>query len=272
MNRPDIALIALLALPALLVAYRLKDKVKRQATAIDHLRSVDEMKNSILRAVSHELRTPLTFIKGTASLLEEEGSGGMPAEMQQSLYARLVANCDRLEEMLTSLLDLERLSRGVIEPDRKETDILALLRRMADAVNPERHSIEVDGGSLVARVDPRLVERIAENLFANAVRHTPPGTKVTALAERSEEGVLITVEDTGRGLPEHLRETIFQPFVQTDESIRTGRGTGIGLSLVAKFAEVHGGRAWVEDGAQGGARFRVLLGDPGTELDAARAA
>ena len=127
------------------------------------------------------------------------------------------------------------------------------------------HTIRVATTSLMACVDPVQVERIVENLFTNAVRHTPPGTIVVASVERITDGVLIIVDDDGPGVPEELREDIFNAFVQSDHTVQFGRGTGIGLSVVTKFAELHGGRAWVETSPAGGARFCVMLQDDSVE-------
>jgi signal transduction histidine kinase len=106
------------------------------------------------------------------------------------------------------------------------------------------------------------VERIVENLLANADRHTPPATPVWIRTSRHDQGVLITVEDAGAGIPLRLRAAVFEPFRQGPEHLRHAPGVGIGLTLVARFAELHGGRAWVEDRPGGGSSFRVLLPNP----------
>jgi signal transduction histidine kinase len=233
--------------------------LETKTATIGRLRSVDEMKNQILRAVSHELRTPLTVIKGTVELLSYDDDNLTAA--QRNLVGRLDRNADRLEEYLSSLLDLERLTRGVIEPARTRTDLVALEERIAGVVNRDQHEVRVDDGEVWANVDPAQVERIVENLMINATRHTPAGTTIFASARRVEGGVLLTVADNGPGIPDGKKKDIFDPFVQLADPLNGGRGSGIGLALVAKFAELHEGRAWVEDNDGGGACFRVLLSD-----------
>ena len=103
------------------------------------------------------------------------------------------------------------------------------------------------------------MERIVENLVANAIRYTPVGTPIWVHATGDAESVLIVVEDAGPGIPEELRDSIFEPFRQGNEVVTHNPGVGIGLSLVTRFAELHGGRAWVEDRGGGGASFRVYL-------------
>jgi signal transduction histidine kinase len=108
-------------------------------------------------------------------------------------------------------------------------------------------------------VDAAKIERIVENLLTNAAKHTPDDGTIWLRVEDRPDGVLIAVEDDGHGVPEALRSSIFEPFRQGPGAKSHAPGTGIGLSLVARFAELHDGRAWVEDRPDGGASFRVFL-------------
>jgi signal transduction histidine kinase len=103
------------------------------------------------------------------------------------------------------------------------------------------------------------VERIVENLLVNAVRHTPRGTPVRVSVTANEHGALIVVEDEGDGVPRELREKIFEEFRQGTDAPQPSPGVGVGLTLVRRFAEMHHGRAWVEEREGGGASFRVFL-------------
>ncbi|HEX7247636.1 MAG TPA: ATP-binding protein, partial [Actinomycetota bacterium] len=100
-------------------------------------------------------------------------------------------------------------------------------------------------------------------------RHTPTSSRIWVRLEPSETGLLLSVEDDGPGVPEDLRGAIFEPFRQGDPASGHAPGTGVGLSLVTRFAELHGGRAWAEDRPGGGAAFRVFLPSaPGSAPDA----
>jgi signal transduction histidine kinase len=121
-------------------------------------------------------------------------------------------------------------------------------------------------------VDPPKVERIVENLVLNAARHTESGHRIWLRVQAVEGGVSIVVEDDGPGVPMELREVIFEPFRQGPTASPHSPGTGIGLSLVARFTELHEGRVWIEDRVGGGASFHVFL--PGHDVadDGARSA
>jgi hypothetical protein len=225
--------------------------------AAERLRGLDEMKNSILEAVSHELRTPLTVVLGIAATMRDN-RGRLPAAASDELVERLANNATRLERLLTGLLDLDRVTRGIIEAERDATDVLALARRVAGDSSLRNVTVRVDDGSTTAMVDAAKVERIVENLIVNADRHTPPGTTVWVRAKDGEDGLLLTVEDSGPGVPDPLKADIFEPFRRGDTPAHSP-GTGIGLSLVSQFAKLHGGKAWVEDRPGGGASFKVLL-------------
>jgi PAS domain S-box-containing protein len=239
----------------------------REREAADRLRSLDDMKNAFLNAVSHELRTPLAALLGFALTLEQQGDL-LPREEQLELLARLARNARKLDRLLSDLLDLDRLRRGVLEPQRRLVDVGALARTVVEEAQLDPGRIEVIAPPVVASVDGSKVERILENLVANAVKHTGPGTRIWVTARSEDGGVLILVEDEGTGVRDDLKGEVFEPFRQGDDVRSHAPGAGIGLSLVALFAELHGGRAWVEDRPGGGASFRVFLPGDGAPQDA----
>jgi two-component system sensor histidine kinase KdpD len=232
----------------------------REREAAEQLRALDEMKNTFLEAVSHDLRTPLTSILGSALTLEQSQLE-MPAADALDLVHRVAANARKLERLLGDLLDLDRLQRGIVSPQRRSTDIGALIARvLAEVENPDGRAIDVEVGLLTANVDGPKVERIVENLVANALRHTPPEAHVLVWARAVDGGIEIGVDDAGPGVPAEVRESIFDPFEQRPgPSSGHSPGVGIGLSLVRRFAELHDGRAWVEPRDGGGSSFRVFL-------------
>ena len=232
-------------------------EVEREESA--QLREIDRMKNTFLQAVSHDLRTPLAAILGLAVTLERKDLE-LPPEDAKDMAQRIASNARRLDRMVNDLLDLDRLSRGIVEPSLTQTDVGSLVSHLvteSDLIANRR--IEVEAPQVWAEVDAAKVERIVENLLANAVRHTPPDCRIWVRVTPNAEDVVIAVEDEGPGVPAQHREHIFEPFRQGPEAPEHSPGVGVGLALVARFAELHGGRAWVQEREGGGASFRVRL-------------
>jgi len=238
----------------------MREALEREQQATRQLRALDEAKNVFLTAVSHELRTPLAAIVGIALTLQRARSS-LAEEDGADLVDRLAANAGKLDRLLSDLLDLDRLNRGIVTPKLRPTDLAALVARIATEWQETGRPLELAVEPVVAQVDPAKVERIVENLLANAARHTPPDTPVWVRVARQDQGALIAVEDAGSGVPPELRAALFEPFRQGPEAQTHAPGVGIGLTLVARFAELHGGRAWVEERPGGGSSFRVLLPD-----------
>jgi PAS domain S-box-containing protein len=240
----------------------LLEALERERTAKARLVALDDMKNTFLAAVSHELRTPLTAILGTALTLERDDLELSKSDGRELLRG-LAANARKLHRLLGDLLDLDRLARGIIEPNLHPANLAALVRGVLDepGVLGDR-DVTLDLVDVVVDVDAPKVERIVENLLANAGRHTPPGTPIWVSVRPEAGGVLLVVEDAGPGVPAGSRDSVFEPFHQLGPGTPHSPGVGVGLSLVGRFAELHGGRAWVEERAGGGASFRVFLPHP----------
>jgi signal transduction histidine kinase len=225
----------------------------------ERLRALDDMKNTFLHAVSHELRTPLASVKGFADILRRHGRD-FPPEKVHEIAQSISINADKLQRLLADLLDLDRLTRNVLQPTLLLTDVGALVLNVVEQADVTQQVVRVEAPSVRAYVDGPKLERIVENLVVNAAKHTPPHTHIHVSLRPTPGGLLLTVDDEGPGIPDDLKESIFEPFQQApgDDNLRPP-GTGIGLSLVARFAALHGGRAWVEDRAGGGASFRVFI-------------
>ena len=222
---------------------------------------LDQMKDGFLSAVSHELRTPLTNVLGFTLTLQQR-AGELTEHEREDVLERLGMNARKLQRLLTDILDLDRLGRGILEPRRERTDLGELVRRVVEesGVRGQR-PINVTDEGVVVGLDQAKVERIVENLITNVIRHTPSETRLWIEVRARDRGALLVVSDEGPGVPEEFRAAIFESFHQGPNVTTHAPGVGIGLSLVARFAELHGGRAWVEDREGGGASFMVFLPD-----------
>ncbi|MFL5791190.1 MAG: PAS domain-containing protein [Actinomycetota bacterium] len=236
---------------------RAKEELER---ALDELRRADEMKNTFLTAVSHDLRTPLATILGNAITLENADELDLSEDERRQMLRSLAAKARRLTDLITDLLDMDRLTRGAFEPRFAPEELAGLVERVsreADLIGD--HPVDLDLVPAVAMVDRSMVERVVDNLLVNASKHTPRDAAIRVRLRPVGAGAEIVVEDDGAGVPPELRDTLFRPFERGPSANPQSPGVGLGLSLVARFAELHGGRAWVEDGPGGGAAFHVLL-------------
>jgi len=250
--------------------HRQRELTAQEAEAVEELRELNDLKDTLLHAVSHDLKGPITAILGAAQALQRREQLQLTPDQETGLLEAVAVSGKRLNRMVSDLLDLERLDRGMIEPDSEPTDLSALANRMVTEVDFLReHPVRVVADPVTISVDAGKVERILENLLSNAAKHTPVGTPVVVRVSGRPDGVTVSVEDEGPGIPDDQKQTIFQPFRQGDAARSAGSGAGIGLSLVAKFAELHGGNAWVEDREGGGTAIRVFF--PGAVIRSAPA-
>lgn len=229
------------------------------------LSAADEAKTMAMQAVSHDIRTPLAAILGLALTLESK-AGEISGGEVRDLASRIVQNSKRLDKIVTDILDLDRLQHDGFAARLEAVDLGTLVRQLVtrtDVVTERR--LQLDTGPVRIQADATMVERIVENLLSNAVRHTPGDSRIWVRVERTDEGAQIAVEDDGPGVAPDDREQIFEPFVQGSNP--PPGGVGVGLALVRRFAELHDGRAWVQERAGGGASFRVVLAFEPTGTD-----
>ena len=234
------------------------EQVEQQEGLSTDLRALNDVKDTLLHAVSHDLKSPLAGILGAMQTIRRDDVLHLSPEERESLYEVIEQSGRKMNRLIDDLLDLDRIDRGKLTPKREPIDVGELARRVAhDCPGLDAHPIRIEADPVLVNVDAGKVERVIENLLVNASRHTPPGTPVHVRVHGRTNGVVLEVEDEGPGVPDELKETLFEPFRQGDSP--GGRGVGIGLSLVQRFAELHGGTAHVEDAPGGGARFVVTL-------------
>lgn len=238
---------------------RLTALLREQEVANEELREAQEAKDVFLSALSHELRTPLTSIVGMGQTMQAH-EHLLSAHRRRDMLDRLVANGQRLQRLLTDLLDLRRLQQGATDLSLDVVHLPDLVASALEGVAVGDHVLQVDVPEVAVSVDVAKVERIVANLVANACKHTPAGSRVWVRVALGEGTVDLVVEDDGPGIPDELKDGVFEVFHQGPHS-RTdpSPGTGVGLSIVERFARLHGGGARVEDRPGGGARFHVRL-------------
>lgn len=235
------------------------DEAARLRRQVDELRALDDVRQTFLRAVSHELRTPLQGVLGYAETLQHHRTS-LPEARVGELVDRLVRNATRLRDLLDDLLDIDRLARGTLRAERRPIDVAVPVLHALELVDARLGQVRADIQHVHAEVDAPKIERIVDNLVHNAVRHAGAGATVWVRLTEEEGEVVLVVEDDGPGIDAALRDRLFEPFEQGSMAAHDAKpGTGIGLSLVRQFVELHQGTVTVDDGQQGGARFEVRM-------------
>jgi two-component system sensor histidine kinase KdpD len=256
---------------------RLYDELREafdRASRAEALRQSEQLKSALLDAVTHDLRTPLTSIKmSVTTLLGEvpEDRAGAPTALAENERRELLEvideETDRLDRSIGNLVEVARLEAGHVNLRRRWTSPREVV---AEAVSRARRgsraralevAVDDDTPSIVA--DGRALAEVVYILVDNALKYTPPGTRVRVAATEADTGVRFTVEDEGPGIPPELRERIFEKFFRAapdaETSFERPPGTGLGLAIARGIVEAHGGRVWADAGAGGGAAFRVWL-------------
>lgn len=240
-------------------AERIAEASEVEHRAHEDLRVLSETRTRFIRGISHELRTPLTSIVGYGITIQRHAEALEP-EVLEHLSDRLVVNARRLERLVLDLLDLDQMvqseDRATIEMFRMDELVETVLAR----IPVDGYRLAVDCPLVIARLDRAKTERIIEELVRNAVRHTPPGTRIRVTVVSEPPNLRLTVDDDGPGIEPHVAPTVFEPFTQGDRAgASASPGLGIGLSLVRRYAEVQGGTVALGASPDRGTCVEVVL-------------
>jgi len=227
--------------------------------------AANRTKTEFLTNMSHELKTPLNSIIGFSDLLKEGIAG--PLNEKQTRYVRFISlNGKNLLNIINDILELSKAEAGEKELNIEEFSIDESINRVISAALPQVHkkniklSYSSENRTLWISADEGKFRQIMNNLLSNSIKFTPAGGSVDIILRQERDSVIITVKDTGIGIPEESLEKIFKPFIQLESSLnRTFEGTGLGLTLVKKYVEMHGGTIFVESKIREGSSFRFEL-------------
>jgi len=228
----------------------------------------NNLKTQFFANISHELRTPLNLILGTTQLIEMNSSYFNKGYGDKShKYVKILKqNCYRLLRLVNNLIDITKIDSGYLEPSFKNCDIIRIVEditlSVAEFLNEKNIIVEFDTNveEKVISCDPDMIERIIMNLLSNAIKFMigKGMIKVNILAE--EDKVIISVIDTGIGIPKEKIKEIFQLFRQVDKSLtRNHEGSGIGLYLVSSLVKMHEGSIKVNSEYLKGSEFKITL-------------
>ena len=228
----------------------------------EHIRRLIESQREMTRAVSHELRTPVARLRFGIEMLAGMGD----AQRRQDQLEDLDRDIDELDELIDEILTFARLEEGAPSIQFEQVQVVQLLQRICQELEQLSGDVQLSiDQSTVQLVPPeewhavgseRYLHRVLQNLVTNAMRYAKQNVRLRYSVD--QELAVLEVEDDGPGVPEADRERIFKPFARLDESRhRRSGGYGLGLSIVERIAEWHGGEIEVLDSELGGARFRM---------------
>ncbi len=245
------------------------------AAAIDRLRleteardarvdaQVGRTRSGFLSAVTHNLRTPLASIKAASSTLRAPDLD-LSAEDRAELLDTIYDETERLERLVTNILELSRIRAGGLEVRRQPVDLRdlaqAAVRRLRPLARAHRVRLDVPPSLGDVEVDVQMMEQVFGNLLENALRFAPPGSEilVSCCPGPTRADVEVRVADHGPGVPEAERTRIFDEFARVDAR-PDASGTGLGLAIVHALVTAHGGRVWCEETPGGGATFVFVM-------------
>ncbi|AKB33173.1 Sensory transduction histidine kinase [Methanosarcina siciliae HI350] len=222
-------------------------------------------KSEFLTNMSHELKTPLNSIIGFSDLLKEEITG--PLNEKQSRYVQFISSSGKnLLNIINDILDLSKIEAGEKDLHMEEFSVDEAIKTVISMVLPKTQEKNIilnyhsENRTLWIAADESKFRQIMENLLSNAIKFTPANGLIDVTSKQEDTLATIEVKDTGIGIPEDSLEKIFEPFIQLDSSLsRNFEGTGLGLTLVKKYVEMHGGNIYVESKMDEGSSFRFEL-------------
>ena len=231
---------------------------------ISELRRLERVRQDFVANVSHEFRTPLTAIQGFAETLL---SGALEDPANRQHFVEIIrSQAARLARLTEDLLKLSRIEAGKLELEFRPVSVYQLVQSCVETARfkASRKELIIDvllpEGLPSVRGDSNGLHEVLQNLLDNAVQYTPDGGRIEVSASSDAGEVIITVSDTGIGIPQAEQERIFERFYRVDAArSREAGGTGLGLSIARHIVEAHGGRLWVGSAVGEGSRFQFSV-------------
>ena len=250
----------------------LEQRVRKRTAELEKAKEQAEVANlsktNFLSGMSHEFRTPLNHIMGFTQILQSQLADQMN-ERHRGYFQTILQSSNHLLAMLEDILDLSRIDLGELTFCRGSVNLKHIINQSLATFrgkDVKKHLIltshlSPEVNDLTIEADERKLKQILFNLLSNAVKFTPDSGKILLTAERQAEEVMICVSDTGIGITPEQQEKLFSNFYQASSGLRGKTpGVGVGLALVKRLVEMHGGRIWVESGGEGkGSRFSFSL-------------
>lgn len=234
--------------------------LERERSARQLAEEQNRSKDAFLAMLGHELRNPLSAISAGVAVINAAGPTSDAAARAHEIIAR---QSNHLERIVDDLLDTARMLEGKITLEKRPVDLADAVRACLQSLESigwtEGYTLSISLASATLKADPARVDQIVNNLLTNALKYTPGGGKIDVVVAQEGAQAVLQISDNGIGIPADLIDRIFDPFVQGERSLdRSQGGLGIGLTLVRKLVELHGGIIEAESAGHGrGSRFTV---------------
>jgi signal transduction histidine kinase len=252
-----------IALQNVFYVNELKNKTNELERLLNHERELDKLKNEFISIASHNLRTPLTTIEGYVAFLQKDKSN--LSEHNQKALSNLSYAVIKLNQITERLLTISSLDRGEIVLSKTKFSLMDLINRIVsdyqDYANNQGDRLIVHPPQLVmpdVYADRLKIILVVENLIENAIKFTHAGT-IEVTAENKNGLILVTVSDSGEGIPESEKDNIFSKFYQAGKTMYAVPGIGTGLYMCKEIITAHGGEIWFESKEGSGSRFTFSL-------------
>jgi len=262
----DFARVALPDGATLLIYQDVTDSLRVERALRDRneaLETADRLKTEFIANVSYELRTPLNAIVGFAQVLTDQYFGSLNDRQLDHARAIITAS-DRLVTLINDILDLSSIEAGYLALNRVDADIASLVHQVADISNETirgrglTHSVDCAANIGIMRVDEVRLKQVLLNLISNSAKFTPRGGHVLISARREPANIVFRVADTGIGIERERQVQIFEPFVR-GAAVQGQAGAGLGLALVRRLIELHGGRVELDSEPGTGTAVELTL-------------
>jgi two-component system, OmpR family, phosphate regulon sensor histidine kinase PhoR len=236
---------------------------------VAELESLDRAKASFLASASHDLRTPLTSIIGYVEVLSDGGTGPVDPDQAKMLDA-VERNVRRLRTMVEDMLTMSTIELGAFTSRLRPLDLTTLVSAAADVIRPSAAAgglafeVSCPDHDLMIEADPEQLDRVLVNLLSNAVKYTPRGGSVALTVDKAGDSAVVTVADTGIGIPEKDQGSLFTRFFRASNAVETAiPGSGLGLSIVRTIVANHHGDLSVESAQNEGTTVTMRIPLPG---------
>ena len=229
---------------------------------LTNVRRLEKTRQDFIANISHELRTPIASCKAIVETLQ---NGAMKEKnVAKDFLQRMHIEVDKLAQMVNELSELSRIESGELPLNMGSVNLNQLLKRVTERLKAQADRAQIDinvdvpADLIQITADDNRLEQVLVNLIHNAIKFTPPTGRVSVSAETKDNNVLISVSDTGIGIPEEELNRIFERFYKVDKA-RSGGGTGLGLAIAKHIIQAHGGTIWAESEERKGSTFTFSL-------------